>query len=118
MKSINIIDQKFGKLLVKKLHSKTRNGHERYVCLCDCGNFCNILKTHLRQNNTKSCGCDKPFGKNHHQWKGYEEISADFWYNHVVRSANGDKGRRKPLVLEITIKDAWELFVKQKYHSI
>ncbi len=112
MKKINIIGQKFGKLTVLLEHSKTRNGHERYTCQCECGNTCNILKTHLRQGNTKSCGCDRPIGKSHYQWKGIGEISGDFWHNHIVRSANGTKTRR---IIELTITKeyVWDLFLKQ-----
>jgi len=106
--------QKFGKLLVLSIHSKSRNGHIRYTCLCDCGKQTNVLGTHLIQGNTKSCGCDKPIGKTHHQWKGEGEISGNFWYSHIVRSANGDKGRRYSVELTLTIGEAWNLFLKQK----
>lgn len=112
MKKINIIGEKYGKLTVVSEHSKTRNGHERYTCLCDCGNSCNILKTHLRQNNTKSCGCDFPKGKNNKNWNGYEEISGDYWYNHIIRGANGTKGRKK-LDLSITKEYVWNLYLNQ-----
>lgn len=108
-----MIGKQFGKLTVTGEHSKTRNGHKRFACICECGNTCNILGTHLRQGNTKSCGCDRPLGKTHHQWNGVGEISGDFWYNHIVRSASGDKGRRKPIELSITKQYAWELFLKQ-----
>lgn len=105
--------QKFGKLLVLSIHSKSRNGHIRYTCLCDCGKETNVLGTHLIQGNTKSCGCDKPVGKTHHQWKGVGEMSGDFWHMHIVRSANGDKGKRKPVELTLTMDEAWDLFLKQ-----
>lgn len=108
-----MIGKQFGKLTVTGEHSKTRNGHKRFTCLCECGNTCNILGTHLRQGNTKSCGCDRPIGKTHHQWNGVGEISGDFWHNHIVRSASGDKGRRNPVELSITKEYAWELFLKQ-----
>lgn len=111
-RKINIINQKFGKLTVLNEHSKTRNGHERYTCLCDCGNICNILKTHLRQGNTISCGCTIPKGKEKSNWTGVGEISGNFWYSHIVRSANGSKGRKK-IILSITKEEAWQLFLKQ-----
>jgi hypothetical protein len=109
----NLLGLKFSKLLVVEVHSKTRNGHIRYSCICDCGNSANILGTHLIQQNTKSCGCDRPVGKTHTSWKGEGEISGNFWYNHVVRSAKGDKGSRKPIPLTLTIKEAWDLFLEQ-----
>lgn len=108
-----MIGKTFGKLTVTGEHSKTRNGHKRFTCVCECGNTCNILGTHLRQGNTKSCGCDRPVGKTHHQWNGVGEISGDFWHNHITRSASGDKGRRTPVELSITKEYAWKLFLKQ-----
>lgn len=112
-KKINMINKRFGKLVVINEHSKTRNGHIRYTCQCDCGSLTDVLGTHLRQGNTKSCGCDKPIGSSHKQWTGVGEMSGAFWDHHVVRSANGDKGRRSPIELTITKEEAWELFLKQ-----
>ena len=106
--------KKFNKLTVIDFHSKTKNGHIRYVCKCDCGNYCNILGTHLIQENTKTCGCDKPIGKTHKQWKGCGEISGDFWYSHILRSANGNKGRRHPVELSVSLEQVWDLFLKQE----
>lgn len=112
MKKINIIDNRFGKLVVVSEHSKTRNGHEKYICKCDCGNITNVLKTHLRQGNTKSCGCDIPRGSSKYNWNGVGEMSGGFWQNHIIKSANGSKGR-KPLELTITKEYAWNLFLLQ-----
>ena len=103
----------FGKLLVLDVHSKTRNSHIRYTCKCDCGKETNVLGTHLIQGNTKSCGCDKPIGKTHHQWTGVGEMSGDFWDSHIVRSANGSKGKRTPLELSISKEYVWDLFLQQ-----
>jgi len=94
-------------------HSTTRNGHIRYYCACDCGNFTNVLGTHLRQLSTKSCGCLIPVGKMRKDWKGFEEISGDFWYSHIIRSANGNKGRRTKLEIDITLEYCWKLFILQ-----
>lgn len=112
MKKLDIINEKYGKLLVISEHSKSRSGHEKYTCLCDCGKTCNVLKTHLRQGNTKSCGCDRPIGTTHKQWTGIGEISGNFW-DGIKRSASGEKGRRKILELSITQEEAWNLFLKQ-----
>jgi hypothetical protein len=109
----DLTNQKFSKLLVLSVHSKTRNSHIRYTCKCDCGNNVNILGTHLIQGNTKSCGCDKPVGKTHHQWTGVGEMSGDFWDHHIKRSASGVKGKRGPIELSVTKEDVWNLFLKQ-----
>ena len=106
-----MIKKRFGKLIVIAEHSKTRNGHIRYTCNCECGNVANVLGTHLRQGNTLSCGCSRPIGKSHSLWTGVGEMSGDFWYNHIERSANGSK--RKSIPLTITKKYVWDLFLKQ-----
>jgi len=112
MKKAEMINKKFGKLTPISEHSTTRNGHIRYECICECGNTTNVLGTHLRQGNTISCGCANKIGKEHKQWSGVGEMSGDFWYNHIVRSASGGKGRT-PIDLTITKEYAWELFIKQ-----
>lgn len=114
MKRIDPIGEVYGKLTVISEHSKTRNGHYRYTCQCECGNTSNVLLTHLIQGNTLSCGCSMiKSGEAHTQWDGVGEISGNFWYNHIIRSANGAKGRA---VLELSISKeyAWELFLKQE----
>lgn len=109
---MNNIGLRFGKLVIQDVHSRTRNGHLRFTCLCDCGNSCNILGTHLKQGNTKSCGCDRPIGCTHKQWNGVGEMSGEFWNSHIVRSASGEKGRRK-IDLTLTKQEAWNLFLRQ-----
>jgi hypothetical protein len=111
-RKIDMINKVFGKLTVVSEHSTTRNGHIRYTCDCDCGKSTNVLGTHLRQKNTKSCGCTIPIGKSHKDWNGVGQISGAFWYDHVVKSANGSKGR-KEIELSIDKQYAWDLFVKQ-----
>ena len=108
-----MIDKKFGRLTVISEHSKTRNGHIRYACECECGNSTNVLGTHLRQGNTISCGCAIPIGKARTDWTGVGEMSGAFWATHVVTSASGNKGSRRELPLTITKEDAWDLFLKQ-----
>ena len=108
-----MIGKVFGSLTVKEEHSTTRNGHTRYKCECQCGNITNVLGTHLRQGNTISCGCANKKGSEHKQWNGVGEMSGDFWYNHIVRSAIGGKGR-KPIDLIITKEYVWDLFIKQE----
>jgi len=116
MKKLEVIGTKYGDLEIISEHSTTRNGHIRYTCKCVCGKECNILLTHLRQGHTKHCGCKtkKYIGKIHYQFTGYEEISGGWWNSHVVRSASGDKGSRKPLEMTITIEYMWDLFLKQE----
>ena len=109
-----MLNKTFGKLTPISEHSTTRNGHIRYTCNCECGNVTNVLGTHIRQGTTISCGCANKIGSEHKQWTGVGEISGDFWLTHIVRSANGNKGRRNPIELTITKEYAWNLFLQQK----
>lgn len=113
MKKINIIGNKYNKLIVVSEHSTSRNGHIRWNCNCECGKTCSILGTHLKQGKIGSCGCDRKKGNAHNLWQGYGEISGNFWHNHIVRSANGSKGKRAALELSITKEYAWNLFLSQ-----
>lgn len=109
----NLIGIQFGKLKVESVHSKTRNGHIRYTCLCQCGNYANILGTHLLQGNTQHCGCGRPKSSAHPQWTGVGDMSGNFW-NHIVRGANGQKTKsRRKVPLTITKEEAWNLFILQ-----
>lgn len=52
----NLIGQRFGKLVVKK--KVLSNGHgARWLCECDCGNYCEVDANHLKRNEIQSCGC-------------------------------------------------------------
>ena len=106
-------NKQFGNLKVMSIHSRSINGHIRYNCICKCGNQCNVLSTHLIQETIKSCGCLRKKGKDVYNWKGFGEISGSFWLSHIVKSADGSKGKRNPVELSITIEDAWNLFLKQ-----
>ena len=110
------IGNKFGKLLAIEEVKQRKSGGIRYKCLCDCGNTHEAFATHLRRGLITHCGCTPHRGAKHHQWTGVGEISSGFWYDHVVRSANGSKlnnRERKPKELTLTIEEAWNLFLEQ-----
>lgn len=114
MKKIEMIGKKFGKLTVT--HKVESLKEARWVCSCDCGRIHEASGSHLRAGNITHCGCKKPSGPNHAQWKGVGDISGDFWYNHIIRSANGSKANnrvRKPKELNIDIEYGWNLFIQQ-----
>lgn len=102
---------KFGKLLVLEVHSRSRNGHIRWKCRCDCGREHDVLSTHLISGKITNCGCVLYRGRQSKLWKGYGEISGNQWGN-IKRGANGTKGRRE-LTFNISIEDAWELYLAQ-----
>lgn len=61
MKSLDLIGQKFGRLLVIQLWGKTSHSSGYYQktweCLCDCGNKKIVPQGYLTSNETRSCGC-------------------------------------------------------------
>ena len=113
-RTVDLTGKKFNKLTAISLHSRGRNGHIRWQCKCDCGKIIVVLGNSITRhdNPQKSCGCIVLRGKNRKDWKGYEEISGQFWHQ-IVRGANGEKGRA-PIQLNLTIQQAWELFIKQE----
>ena len=56
MKSIDITGERFGRLIA--LHKAyTFNKCQYWECLCDCGKYKVVRKSHLRYGKIKSCGC-------------------------------------------------------------
>lgn len=57
-KRIDLIGQRFGRLVVVREAEERKNGHIHWICQCDCGNITSpINATCLRSGSTKSCGC-------------------------------------------------------------
>lgn len=60
LKEINLIGQRFGKLVViEKSEKKSSMGGSYWECLCDCGNKKAIFSGSLKSGNQNSCGCSK-----------------------------------------------------------
>ena len=57
MSKIEMINKKFGRLLVKKEVGKNSNGSYIDECECDCGNTHRANGCKLRDGSIKSCGC-------------------------------------------------------------
>lgn len=106
---------KFNNLTVLYRAGSNRSKGSTWFCKCDCGNTKVLSSDHLtrKKSPVKSCGCLKKSlkGKDHHQWNGYEDISGNWWYNHVLRERK--QNYRKKVPVTVTIKEAWDLFVKQ-----
>lgn len=54
---IDLVGQRFGRLIVVKRAPNSASGDTRWECLCDCGKTCAPQRTALRSGITKSCGC-------------------------------------------------------------
>lgn len=48
---LDLTDMQFGLLIARK-----REG-DKWLCECDCGNWCLVSVSHLRSGHTRSCGC-------------------------------------------------------------
>ncbi len=57
MKKYNLVNQRFGRLVVLKENGNTKRGAVLWQCKCDCGNIINTISTSLKKGRTKSCGC-------------------------------------------------------------
>lgn len=51
--------QKFGRLLVLERAENNKHGNVQFLCQCDCGSSVVIPSAHLKNGNTRSCGCFK-----------------------------------------------------------
>lgn len=54
---IDLIGQRFGRLIVLEQITQRKNGSVFWKCKCDCGIICEIRGTCLKRGDTKSCGC-------------------------------------------------------------
>lgn len=55
---IDMTGQRFGKLIVVRLHAeKLYGGVNAWVCQCDCGNETVQIRVNLTKGRSRSCGC-------------------------------------------------------------
>lgn len=85
MKRSDLINKRFGKLLVKEF-AFVKNGTTYWKCLCDCGNFSIKRRNNLQSGRTKSCGC---FHKTRHIKHGmYKTPEYRVWAGMIQRCHN------------------------------
>lgn len=85
-----------------------------WICKCECGLIKSVLGSRLRTGDSLACkSCSgkrtssKRCGSQHPLWTGYGEISGNYW-SHMLRHA-----KNRGYVVEITIEEAWTLFLAQ-----
>lgn len=95
----NIINHKFGKLLViKKLEERGNKGQIKYECVCDCGNSHKVTGESLRGGKSKSCGCNRYTPPNK-----IEDRELAVWkqlYNSTIIKRNKKRGVKGDISLE------------------
>lgn len=108
---IDLIGQRFGRLLVMSLGSSSKAGQARWHCKCDCGSTTLSTGSHLRDGRSRSCGClslDNKTAVTHGMGKSKEYKS---WANMIQRCTNPNRedysyyGGRG-----ITVCDTWDSF--------
>ncbi|MDD3229176.1 MAG: hypothetical protein PHE09_08145 [Oscillospiraceae bacterium] len=57
MRKVDLTGRRFGKLTVMECTGSDKNGHLKYLCICDCGRKKTALGTNLIRGLTTSCGC-------------------------------------------------------------
>lgn len=89
-KVVNIIGQKFGRLLVLNEHpERTPNGHKKYVCECDCGNTHITSGESIRKGNSQSCGClRKEYKPSNYNENRKQQILKDLYNSTIVKRCN------------------------------
>ena len=102
----NLIGKKFYRLTVLRLIGVVKN-RRLWECKCDCGNIIKAFNQKLTCGRLQSCGCKKKEDTIKRQWQGYGEISGSLW----TRIVNQAKSRK--FDVKITIRDIWNLFLKQ-----
>lgn len=56
-KKENLLDKRFGRLVVTSEAPHEKNSGVKWLCLCDCGNTKIVRACHLKANKIRSCGC-------------------------------------------------------------
>lgn len=106
----NLVDKRFGKLVViKEIPKKNKSYRARWwLCQCDCGNFRETITASLIKGSVFTCGCSR-FGENSRQWTGYKCISGSFWASLKWSS------KKRNLKLSITKQYAYSVLENQKF---
>ncbi len=95
-KLISLIGQKFGQLEVKAKAENSR-GRTSWRCLCDCGNFIDVIGNSLRTGNTQSCGClhKEQLSQRNYKHGLSKSPEHDIWRSMIQRCTNKNNKRYK-----------------------
>jgi hypothetical protein len=105
----DLVGERFGRLMVVgKEKTDTELITRKKRCLCDCGREVFVDRASLRSGNTRSCGCLQKEAVSQRGWKGCGEISGIYW------SRTTANAKARGLEIEITLEDAWELYIGQQ----
>ena len=83
---LDLTGKKFGKWTVLKevVSNKTKSGHSRWLCQCECGTIREVDGGHLSQHKSTSCGCSRRemgvidlTGRKFGRWTAIERVGKD-----------------------------------------
>ncbi len=111
--TIDLIGQKFGRLLVVERVESDKSGNHRWLCECVCKNEMIVRGDNLKSGHTQSCGCFKieKATKHGHTKNGKSDRFYRSWLDMIQRCTNPnnthwqDYGGR-----EITVCKRWMKF--------
>ena len=86
MQSSNLINKKFGHLLVISRYGTASDGHSTWLCKCDCGQKKVVASNNLRQGGATGCGCFRI--KHGHCKKGQTSKTYSVWSGIIQRCNN------------------------------
>ena len=109
---IDLINKKFGKLLVLKKHNKKGNkGQIKWECKCDCGNSHIVTGESLREGKSKSCGCLKKGRPQNFQ----ENRELALWKN-LFCSTVMKKARKNGYITDVSLEDFMRISKQPCYY--
>lgn len=104
----NLIGKKISFVTVKSWDSKSQN----WICICDCGEKIKRTSTGLLSSTQSMCwDCRNKFISNI-KWKGYEEISGEFW-GKIIKSAEV-----RSYKFDITIESKLGIYLFHKTENV
>lgn len=95
----NLVNFRFGKLIVLSEAERLKQKNVRWLCKCDCGKETTVRAQALKSGEIKSCGC---------MWyRGVEDLSSTY-FSQILNGA-----KHRDLEFSITKEYLWSLFLKQ-----
>ncbi len=91
-KRLDLVGQKFGRLVVLKYVNNDKCGNARWLCRCDCGNELIIVGGNLVGGYTQSCGCYR--SDRISKIRRSDLIGQKFGYLIVVKDVGNNKAGR------------------------
>lgn len=91
---IDLIGQRFGRLIIIKRMDNDKWGGSKWLCQCDCGQKTIVTSSHLKSSGTKSCGCFakeqtiKRSTKHGHSTKEKTSRTYESWHSMITRCTN------------------------------